>query len=428
LPIIGTQYKLMAPEDLGKMINDSVESLIEIHDGLGYLADHRTAPLAGGGAGGPGQEDPQAYSNFRELIAQNYTLKPVSLSESSIPEGIACLLIVDPRAKFSDYDLFQIDQFLMQGKSLAVFADAFEEFQMPGQPPMFKPVDTGLERLLEHYGVRMNRSYVLDMNCYRQELPAQLGGGDRPIYFAPIIKNQFINGDLKFMRNVKGIVAVKVSALELLPERIQGHNLKAYRLLASSEQSWEMRDRINLDPMFLRPPSNPEEMKSRPLAFLIEGEFPSFFAGKPLPEREATEKKADETPAPASAQPAAEPPKMDLAGVERKGPFTAKGKPGKVFILGSSEMLKNVVIDESGRGVNTVFALNTIDYLNNREDVAVMRAKEQRFNPLSETGAGVKTFIKSFNIAGLPLLVCLFGIGVWFRRAARKKRLQAMFQ
>jgi len=90
-------------------------------------------------------------------------------------------------------------------------------------------------------------------------------------------------------------------------------------------------------------------------------------------------------------------------------------------------MLRNVVIDESGRGANAVFALNAIDYLNGRESIAMMRAKEQRFNPLTDASAGVKTFVKFFAIAGLPLLVALFGVGVWLRRTARKKRIRAMF-
>jgi hypothetical protein len=90
-------------------------------------------------------------------------------------------------------------------------------------------------------------------------------------------------------------------------------------------------------------------------------------------------------------------------------------------------MLRNIVIDESGRGTNTVFALNVIDYLNGREGIAMMRAKEQKFNPLADTSAGSKTFIKTSSIAGLPLLVALFGVGVWLRRAARKKRIRAMF-
>jgi ABC-type uncharacterized transport system involved in gliding motility auxiliary subunit len=121
------------------------------------------------------------------------------------------------------------------------------------------------------------------------------------------------------------------------------------------------------------------------------------------------------------------PPAIDTSKIERRGQFTARGKPGRIFLLASSEMLRNVVIDESGRGPNTVFALNVIDYLNGREGIAMMRAKEQKLNPLADTGAGSKTFIKTFTIAGLPLLVALFGAGVWFRRSARKRRIQEMF-
>ena len=60
-------------------------------------------------------------------------------------------------------------------------------------------------------------------------------------------------------------------------------------------------------------------------------------------------------------------------------------------------------MDAGGRGPNATFILNTIDYLNGREDIAVMRAKVQRFNPVEETQAGTKTFVKAANIAGLPV-------------------------
>jgi len=101
---------------------------------------------------------------------------PVALSTGTIPEGIGCLLIVKPREKFNDYDLYQIDQFLMQGKSLAFFLECLDEVQMPGQAA-YSPIETGLEPLLEHYGIQIQRAFVLDENCYRQELPAQLGAG-----------------------------------------------------------------------------------------------------------------------------------------------------------------------------------------------------------------------------------------------------------
>ena len=63
-----------------------------------------------------------------------------------------------------------------------------------------------------------------------------------------------------------------------------------------------------------------------------------------------------------------------------------------------------------------------------REDVAVMRGKQQRFNPLDDAAASTRAFIKSLNIAGLPALVVLFGIAVWFRRHTRKKNIQMIFK
>ena len=96
--------------------------------------------------------------------------------------------------------------------------------------------------------------------------------------------------------------------------------------------------------------------------------------------------------------------------------------------MASADMLKNNVVDVAGRGSNAAFVMNVLDYLNNREDIAVMRGKEQRFNPLEDSRSGTKTFVKAFNIAGLPILVVLFGLAVWFRRHSRKKYILMMFQ
>jgi hypothetical protein len=420
IPIIGTQYKLISMEDLGSLINSSVESLIDIHSRLAVLADRGAAAFAGTPGAPP--DDPQAFGNLREHVSRNYSITPVRFSEEGIPEGVACLLIIKPREKFTDFDLYQIDQFLMQGKSLALLVDAFDEVQASNQP-VLRPIDTGLNALLEHYGIRIQNTLVLDENCYRQEMPAQLGGGDRPIYYAPLIKSQFINQELSFMHNIRGLVAVKISPLELIEDRVKKNNLRASRLLATSERSWEMKPPINLNPLMLRPPGKSEDMRSRPIAYLLEGSFPSYFAGKPLPVRELSATKEDQADTPTPTPPAA----IDTSKIESRGQFIAQGRPARLFVMASSEMLRNVVIDESGRGANTVFTLNLIDYLNGRESIAVMRAKEQRFNPLTDTSAAGKTFVKSFAIAGLPLLVALFGVGVWLRRSGRKKRIREMF-
>jgi ABC-type uncharacterized transport system involved in gliding motility auxiliary subunit len=227
------------------------------------------------------------------------------------------------------------------------------------------------------------------------------------------------------MENIKALIAMKISPLELNKERITENGLRAYKLFASSEKSWEMRNQINLNPIFIRPPQSSDEQQSLPLAYILEGEFPSYFADKPIPEKKEAASDPEKTSKKGLENKRAS---VDLPKIEPEGEFLSKGRPGKIFLMASSAMLKDNMLDTRGRGPNTLFILNVVDFLNNRQDIAVMRNKEQRFNPLDDTKTGTKTFVKSFNIVGLPILVNLCGLLIWFRRHTRKKRIQMMFQ
>jgi hypothetical protein len=260
-------------------------------------------------------------------------------------------------------------------------------------------------------------------------MPKQLGGGERAIYFAPMIKNRFINKDLAFMQNIKGLVAYKIAPLELDAKRVKENGLKAYKLFSSSDKSWEMSGRINLNPMFIVPPQAKDKMESRPLAYILEGKFPSYFAGKSIPEKEVAKKTGEkETDEKKDSKPPTEKrPESALSKIKGQGEIIKMGKPGRIFLIGSSEMLKDGLVDETGKTPNATFVMNVLDFLNDEEDTAIMRSKEQRFNPLEETRPGTRTFVKTFNIAVLPVLVVLFGFLVWFLRHSRKNRIQMMF-
>jgi ABC-2 type transport system permease protein len=432
IPLIGKHYELVDMDRLEERLNEGVESLIDINEDLGYLVSNDTLKRFDASAGDPmARQD--VLSNFQTLASQGYAIKDVDLKEGGIPESINCLVVARPTDKFTDYELFQMDQFLMRGKNLALFVDAFKEIMPPPERGMsfhqgvtYEPLDTGLEKLMEYYGIRINKSYVMDENCYKQRIPEQFGGGERAIYFAPLIKNEAINHDLGFVSNIKGLVAMKISPLELETERIKENGLKALKVFSSSDKAWEMKGRINLNPLFIRPPQPGEEKGPLPLAYVLEGEFPSYFAGKPIPAKET--KKDDEKKDKKEEKPAEKKPDVDMSKIEGEGEFLSKGKPGRIFVMASSEMLKDSVMDEEGRSPNAMFVMNVLDFMNNREERADMRSKEQLFNPLDETEVGTKTFVKSFNIVGLPVLVVIFGLMVWFRRHSRKKRIQMMFQ
>ncbi len=444
--LFGTQYQMADMNQMPEKLSEIIDDVLDINKKIGYLSSNGTIPLAS--AQRPGQPPQQeALSNFNRLISMDYSVSDVDLGGDGIPDGIDCLIIAGPKTRFNDYELFQIDQFLMKGKSLALFLDPFEQID-PGpnqrqmnynQGPIFRPINTGLEKLLAHYGVETKKSYILDTNCFEQKLPPMYGGGKQPIYFAPIIKNENINNRVPFMKNIKALISIMSSPVEMKKDRLASNGLEGTLLFSSSDKSWEMSGKIDLNPVFMRPPDNPDEMRNIPMAVVISGEFPSYFAEKGIPEKpqdnpeEGGEKEGVtpeaeislETQTPSETRISSQTPAEDISDA---GAFIRKGKPGRLFLIGSAALLGNNALDESGKSTNATFVLNILDHLNSRDEYASMRSKMQQYNPLKETSGGVKTFTKSFNIAGLPVLVSLLGAAVWFRRKSRKRMIQMMFK
>lgn len=427
VPLLGTQYNLIAIKDLKDRISDSIDSLAGINQDLDYVADKGTLDLSGSRASR--QQDGQA-SNFAALASKTYNLQPVNLAEQGVAQSSNCLLIPGPTQDFSDYELFQIDQALMRGTNLAVFVDAFIESSqqnqsMGFQSPVYKELNTNLEKLLAHYGLKIKKSFVLDKNCYQQRLGQQFGGGEQAIYYAPLIKNSNINHELDFMKNIKGLFALKVSPLRVDENKLAKKGIKAHALFSSSENSWEMQDNINLNPMFIQPPAADTKMEKKTLAYFLEGKFSSFFADKAIPQKQADDSKtAKQSNATQNAET-----EQNSARIKSQQKVLERSKrPGKILLISSSEMLKNSLLDSEGQSPNAIFIMNVLDALNGREDMALMRSKEQSFNPIYETDAGTRAVVKIFNIVGLPVLVVVFGLAALIRRHSRKKRIRMMFE
>ena len=85
------------------------------------------------------------------------------------------------------------------------------------------------------------------------------------------------------------------------------------------------------------------------------------------------------------------------------------------------------LIDAEGRSPVALFVQNTIDFMNGREGVAEMRAKGTRIRSLDETTPFIRALTKYVNIAGLPILVMIAGLIVWFLHRARRRRIYRMF-
>ncbi|MCP3941281.1 MAG: ABC transporter permease [Desulfobacteraceae bacterium] len=429
LPLIGTTYQMVAPQALAEELTTVMEKMIGINKEIGYLSDHGSPTLGQDRMAMMQGRQGNGLQVFDQLLSSRYDIKSIALKQTAIPDGLNCLIIAKPTQPFSDYELFQIDQALMKGTNLAFFADAFKEIQPQGGMgmPQYVPIDTGLEKLLTHYGISMKPAYVLDKQAYKYQLPPNQGGGEQTIYFAPMLKENSINNTPEFMNNIKGLVAMQISPLTLKSENINKDQVMTTRLLSSSNQAWLMEDKINLNPMFITPPSDPKQFGTYDLSYILEGRFTSYFAGKKIPKKEIAKKDSTEnTQVDSKTNKENTAPKAPK-GLVAQSNIIKLSKPAKIFVLGCSQMLHDNMLDPQGQSSNATFILNVIDHLNGQDQIAAMRSKQQTLNPIAEITPFSKGVIKTFNIAILPILVILLGLIVLIRRNAKKKQLSKMF-
>lgn len=126
------------------------------HDEL-KLTDANLVPGGGGQRGGP---------TIQGIITQYfpfYEIRDVDLKngDAEVDEALDGLLITQPSKDLTEKELRRIDQFVMRGKSLAVLASAVNV--KAGDATMNATLNThGLEKLVEGYGIKMNKDVVLE--------------------------------------------------------------------------------------------------------------------------------------------------------------------------------------------------------------------------------------------------------------------------
>lgn len=380
-------------DNIDQRLSDAIDSMLSDNPAVGYVTKG-TRPL----------DDPrQGAGVFRAIHQDMYEMKEVDLA-NRVPENIRTLVINGASQTFSDIELFHIDDFIMRGGSLYVMAESFREIQqqqqfmgMGGGEPVYIPIATGLERLLESYGVRINKDYVMDKKCYQ----SQQGGQQMDIFYAPELGVDSFDKHNPISRYMKTMLFVKVSSLDFLQDVLETNSIKATVLAASSPQSWVMKDRISLIPFMIAPPAE-DEMKRYNLAVLLEGKFKSYFSTMPV-------------------------------DAEKEGDFSSGShireaiSPAKIAVIGSSEITMPNLLDQQGRSPNSIFLRNITDYLNGNTDTPLMRSKGIVYNPLQEVTDRQKNIFKGLNIYGLPILVVLIGLLVWRLRIMRREMIRKMF-
>jgi gliding-associated putative ABC transporter substrate-binding component GldG len=124
---------------------------------------------------GHGELTFQETQRIRALLTPYYNVVDIELKDSiHALDKVDGLIIARPRTKFSDKDLYLIDQFVLKGGRLMCFLDQLylpeDTLMRYGQTSTVR-YETGLDRLLFDYGLKIHDNYIIDAQCVPKQVP-----------------------------------------------------------------------------------------------------------------------------------------------------------------------------------------------------------------------------------------------------------------
>ena len=384
-------YVIAGLDNLEENIASSVERLVSRTTAVAYVTGHGEASV---------EDSEQGAGNFAGLLSDVYSLEEVNLAEKDIPVGVQTVIVNGPKSPLSEEELYKLDQFVLRGGSLMLFLDSYQEIAPQGQnqyyqQPQYLPVNTGMEKLLEKYGLSVKKGYVMDENCFTRN---DRQYGKLNFYYVPIMPRSALNQKNPVTKNLSMVLFYQPSAIDVEKAK-ENKDAKLTVLAKSSPDSWILSNNIMLSPLFNQPPEDKSTMKQENLAVLVEGKFQSAFDSNPAEKTEET----------------------SMSGSSH---ITSSTQSGKVFVAGSSQITSPMVISEGSTEPVALFVRNAVDYMNGNEDFCAMRTKAQSLYILNKTsGAGVN-FAKIFNQAGLAVLVALAGLFVYLARRRHREQIR----
>ena len=382
-------YVVSGTDDIESNITTTMQGLLSKSTQIGYVTGHGEAELKG---------ENGASLHLASIVSDMYEFKTLNLAEDTVPPNITSMVINGAKTAFTDEELYKIDQFVMKGGNLLIFADPLEMQQGNYyQPPVFTPVTTGMSRLLDRYGIKPGSDYVFDENCYTSR---QQGYGNVKLYWAPLMQKKQL-AKHPVTSNLGYVIFLQAGSIDISAAE-SDKNLKASVLVKSSEHSWTQADNIDLSPN-LEPPYDKSTEKSENLAVLVEGRFKSAF------DKDITAKDGGK------------------GELESHTHLSESAQPGKIFFASTAYIASNQLIDEEGTEPVALFVRNAIDYMNGNEDLCTMRTKGLSLNVLANTAGIFAPIIKYFNQFGLAVLTALAGLIVWKFRIMRKARIRETY-
>jgi gliding-associated putative ABC transporter substrate-binding component GldG len=353
------------------------------------------------------------YSEVMSSLGKQYNVVNVDVSEGKkVPENVNTLIVGGPKEKLSEREKYAIDQFLMHGGRIVFLIDVVD---ISPRGLTATEIDSNLNDMLEHYGVKLGRTLVLDRASNSN---ASFSSGfvqySVPYPFWPRVTKERFAKDSPMVNQLESMILPWTGPVELVSSKVQttseedpegAGKLRGIELYRSSQYSWMKGKPFNLSPQQRFMPTG--DMKSYPLGVAVSGKFKSFYDGKPVPEPE----ESDEGPSEAKS-----PEEPSTAEIIPESPET------QIVVVGNARFISAGFLGRSG--ANLLFFENAVDWLTLGEDLINIRSRFVTDRPLKDISEGWKLFVRIINIGGASFLVIALGL----TRFILKRRAKKLFE
>lgn len=351
---------------------------------------------------------PQTFESLRRALSGNYEVREVALN-AAVPDEVEALVLAGPAqldAKAAEY----VDQFVMRGGALVALAGRYR--LAPGAGLAVEKVTTGIDELLQKWGVTVGQEMVLDAKSDAFPIPENRDLGNGMVvrelrqlpypFFVKMDGDQLGYGSL-ITGGLDGAVMHWGSPVKA--ERKVGDDAHAIdELLTSSDNAWLTTSTVvqpdpRLYPETGFPPAKPEDKKgAQVLAVAVSGGFASAVA---KPKTDKPDPAAAKTPAPRL--------------MEHSPPET------RLVVFGSSAFVSDDILQlaqQLGSDLavaNLELVHNAVDWALADTDLLAIRSHNTSARPLTIEPSSAQNWII------LNVLIALAGLAVvvwlgWMRR------------
>lgn len=228
------------------------------------------------------------FQQMRQRLTANYDVALVDLETGRVADDVDVLLVLAPR-QLKNTEVFAIDQFLMRGGTVIISSGAAEA-KFTQYALSAAPYPSGLNDWLKHVGVTVENTLVLDPQNSVIPLPVTRNVGGVPVReikmlhypYAIDVRDTQLSDEHLITSGFNQMPMIWASPLTINTDQA----IKVSELMRSSKQSWASSS-MHVLPEFDKYPEYGFPQESEPASYLLgavlEGEFQSFFKGKPSP-------------------------------------------------------------------------------------------------------------------------------------------------